>query len=103
MELAYVLPQEEGKPIMPVVPTSLQMRWVKSPPYFCAATETSHDISREYSETAVNLLPCHKFKKYLIGVTEYASCPESELNAQGFWYMIGVYVDNFMSLVIPVS
>ena len=56
---AYVLPQEEGEPITLVVPTSLQMGWVESPPYFCAATETSRDIS--------------------------------------------VYVDDFMSLVIPVS
>ena len=31
---AYVLPQEEDKPIMLVVLTSLQMGWVKSPPYF---------------------------------------------------------------------
>ncbi len=29
---AYVLPQEEGKPITLVVPTSLQMGWVESPP-----------------------------------------------------------------------
>ena len=31
---AYVLPQEEGKPTMLVVPTPLQMGWVESPPYF---------------------------------------------------------------------
>jgi hypothetical protein len=37
-----------------VVPTSLQMGWVESPPYFCAATETSRDISTEYIETEVN-------------------------------------------------
>jgi hypothetical protein len=29
---SYVLPQPEGTPIMIVVPTSLQMGWVKSPP-----------------------------------------------------------------------
>jgi hypothetical protein len=33
----YVLPQEDGKPVKLVVPTSLQMGWVKLPPYFCAA------------------------------------------------------------------
>jgi hypothetical protein len=37
---AYVLPQEEGKPIILVVPTSLQMGWVGSPPYFCTAIMT---------------------------------------------------------------
>ncbi len=53
---AYVLPQEEGEPITLVVPTSLQMGWVESPPYFCAATETSRDISTEYIKTEVNSL-----------------------------------------------
>ena len=43
---AYVLPQEEGMPITLVVPTSLQMGWVESPPYFCAATETARRTSR---------------------------------------------------------
>jgi hypothetical protein len=33
----------------------------------------------------------------------YANLPELEPNAQGFWYMVKVYVDNFMSIVIPVS
>ncbi len=49
---AYVLPHEEGKPITLMVPTSLQMGWVESPPYFCAATETLRDISMEYIEVA---------------------------------------------------
>ncbi len=31
---AYVLPQEDGMPTTLVVPTSLQMGWVKSPPLF---------------------------------------------------------------------
>jgi hypothetical protein len=86
-----------------MVPTSLQMGWVESPPYNCTTTETSHNISMEYSETAVNLLPCHNFKKYLIGAMEYTNLPESKLNVQGFWYMVEVYVDEFMSLVILVS
>ncbi len=42
---AYVLPQEDGKPVTLVVPTSLQMGWVESPPYFCAAMETSQDVT----------------------------------------------------------
>ena len=51
---AYVLPQEEGQPTTLVVPTSLQMGWVESPPYFCAETEISRNISTEYIETKVN-------------------------------------------------
>jgi hypothetical protein len=100
---AYVLPQEEGKQITLMVPTSLQIGWVESPPYFCATTEILRNISTEYSETAVNLLPCHKFKKYIVEAMEFANLLELELNVQGFWYMVEVYVDNFMSLVIPVS
>jgi hypothetical protein len=42
---AYVLPQEEGTQLTLVVPPSLQMGWVESPPYFCAVTETARDIT----------------------------------------------------------
>ncbi len=54
---AYNLLQEEGKPTMLVVPTSLQMGWVESPPYFCTATETARDIITEYTEQPVGTLP----------------------------------------------
>ena len=33
----------------------------------------------------------------------YTDLPESGQDPQGFWYMVEVYVDDFMSLVIPVS
>ncbi len=42
---AYVLPQRTGQPIYLVVPTSLQMRWVESPPFFCTASETARDVA----------------------------------------------------------
>ena len=42
---AYVLPQEEGKPPKLVIPTSLQMGWLESPPYFGAASETARDVA----------------------------------------------------------
>ncbi len=74
---AYVLPQEEGKPVQIVVPTLLQMGWVKSPPYFCAATEMARDVATEYIETPVNLLRPHKFYKYVVGDVEYETLPES--------------------------
>ncbi len=54
---AYVLPQDEGKPTMLVVLTSLQMGWVESPPYFCTATETARDIITEYTKQPVGTLP----------------------------------------------
>src|SRR5210317_324979 len=36
---AYVMPQAPGEPIRLVVPTSLQMGWIESPPFFCTASE----------------------------------------------------------------
>ena len=60
---SYVLPQPEGEPVMLVVPTSLQMGWVESPPYFCAASETARDIATEYTDMPVGSLPSHKFCK----------------------------------------
>jgi hypothetical protein len=60
---AYVLPQEDGKLVTLVMPTSLQMGWVESPPYFCAATETVRDIAATYCNTPVGSLPPHKFIK----------------------------------------
>ena len=46
---AYVLPQEEGKPIRLVVPNALQMGWKESPGYFCSASETApaRDVAEE--------------------------------------------------------
>ncbi len=37
----YVLPQPPNQPVKLVVPTSLQMGWIESPPYFCVASETA--------------------------------------------------------------
>jgi hypothetical protein len=54
--LVYVLPQEQGKLVQIVVPTFLQMGWVESPPYFCAAIEMTRDVATDYIETPVNLL-----------------------------------------------
>jgi hypothetical protein len=105
---AYVLPQEDGKPVTLVVPTSLQMGWVESPPYFCAATETaatetSRDATMEYIETKISLLPSHKFEHYAVDSPDYTDLPETAIESKGIGYMVEVYVNNFMSLVIPVS
>jgi hypothetical protein len=48
---SYVLPQPAGAPTRLVVPTSLRMVWVESPPYFCSASETAHVVAVEYIET----------------------------------------------------
>jgi hypothetical protein len=78
------------------------MGWVESPPYFCAATETARDIITEYVEKPVGMLPAHKFKRYTTGDVEYMRLPETDKDKRGFMYMVEVYVDDFMSLIIPV-
>jgi hypothetical protein len=99
----YVLPQPEGEPIKLVVPTSLQMGWVESPPYFCAATEMARDVTTEYIDMPVGTLPQHKFEKYVVGDADYNALPKTSTLTTGFVYMVEVYVDDFMSLVIPIS
>jgi hypothetical protein len=76
---AYVLPQLEEAPKHLVIPTSLHMGWVESPPYFCAVTETVRYIATEYINTPVALLPHHKFTKYVIGDQD-SMCSQSPWN-----------------------
>ncbi len=101
---AYVLPQCSGEPIRLVVPTSLQMGWVESPPYFCAASEMAQDIAMDYSNTKLGSLPTHKFTHYTRGDADATQLPpKATQQGKALWYSIEVYVDNFMSIVIPTS
>ncbi len=76
MDFLYVLPQPEGTPIMLVIPTSLQMGWVESPPYFCAAAETARDIATEYMDMPVGSIPDHKFAGYTVNRNSYSNLPK---------------------------
>jgi hypothetical protein len=102
---AYVLPQEAKKPTTLVVPTSLQMGLVESPPYFCAASETARDIAATYSNTRVGSLGSHKFSHHVSGDPDFNSLPvtTADLTNNELYYALEVYMDNFMSMVIPVS
>ncbi len=96
----YVWPQALGKPRCLVVPTSLQMGWVESPPYFCAASETARDVAVAYIKTTVGGLPVHKFE-------QWAGADRSTINETHpvgpLRYMLKVYVDDFISAIIPTS
>jgi hypothetical protein len=100
---AYVLPQPPGEPVKIVMPTSLQMGWVESPPYFCAATETSWDVATEYCETAIGTLPTHKFDNYVSGNEATTELPDTPTTNKHMRYLIEVYVDDFMAIVIPTT
>eukprot|EP00986_Skeletonema_menzelii_P004917 scaffold1721_cov105-Skeletonema_menzelii.AAC.2 len=98
---AYVMPQEEGQPIRLVVPTSLQMGWIESPPFFCTASETGRDVAEDYVETPVGSLPEHKFEKYTVGGDAYNNLPATMKG--DLKYLVEVYVDDFISLAIATS
>jgi hypothetical protein len=102
-KFAYVLPQAPGEPIKIVVPTSLQMGWVESPPYFCAATETSRDIAMQYCETKLGTLKKQKIDALVAGDTTVAELPDTSETQKYMRYLIEVYVDDFMALVLPTS
>ncbi len=97
---SYALPQPEGQPVRLVVPTLLQMGWVKSPPYFCAATETARDTASDYIETKIGTRPRHKFEHYVTGSAEYAALLAAA-DAASLRFLLEIYVDDFISLVIP--
>ena len=99
---AYVLPQKEGEPVKLVIPTSLQMGWIESPPYFCAASETARDVAEQYVETPVGTTAEHKFQAHTRGSNEYEGLP-SRSDGECFRYMIEVYVDDFIALAIAIS
>ena len=97
---AYVLPQKEGEPIKLVVPTSLQMGWIESPPYFCAASETGRDVADQYVESPVGSLENHNFIAHALQGVDYDSFMSDEALTD-LRYMIEVYVDDYISLAIP--
>ncbi len=100
---AYVLPQPPGKPVKIVVPTSLQMGWVESPPYFCAATETSRNIATKYCKTEIGTLPIHKFDDLVLGNDAVGELPDTPATNKLMRYLIKVYVNDFMAIVIPTT
>jgi hypothetical protein len=99
----YVMPQPPSMPTLLVVPTSLQMGWVESPPIFCVASETARDIAGDYYETKLGTLPPHKFLHYAIGNPSYDNLPDHSTKCYKLKYLLKVYVNNFISLVIPES
>jgi hypothetical protein len=99
---AYVLPQREGEPVRLVVPTSLQMGWVESPSYFCAASETARDVAAKYAETSIGALADHKFAKYSKGSEAFEDLPEKSGDTK-LRYFFEVYVDDFVPLAIASS
>jgi hypothetical protein len=79
------------------------MGW--SPPYFCTASKMARDIAEVYTNTPMGSLPLHKFTHHMRGDTEASALPKTPTHQPSYnlQYGLEVYVDNFMSLVIPTS
>jgi hypothetical protein len=60
----YILPQPHNTTpeddALLIIPTLLQMGWIESLAFFCAATVTSRDIIDDYANTPIGTLPAQK-------------------------------------------
>ena len=101
---AYVLPEQGHASTKLVVPRSLQMGWIESPPYFCVASETARDVAEAYVETPLGQGPTNPLVQYSQTSSEYNSLPaNTDKDNDPFQYLIEVYIDDFMGLAIPTS
>jgi hypothetical protein len=83
-----------------VVPSLLQMGWVESAPYFCAASETARDVAVDYIETKIGTLPKHKFEHW--AGSETALVNDGQQNDK-LSYVPEVYVNDFISYIVPTT
>jgi hypothetical protein len=101
---AYVLPQQQPSTSTElVIPTSLQMGWIKSPPFFCAASETAWDITAAYIGALIGKLTDNKFIEWTTDSDEFRNLPPQAIDAAGLKYVLEVYMDDYIGLAIPTS
>jgi len=110
-QFCYVLPTTlEDDEVMIVVPSALQMGWVSSPPFFCAATETARDCAEALRTTAAPGLPEHPMEHDMLDPMEeglMTSLPDQALwnddllrgHLLRFLHLFEVYVDDFIGLL----
>ena len=84
-----------------VVPTSFQMGWIESPPYFFTVSETGRDVAEQYIKTPVGSLAPHKFLKLTEVNPYFAELPKSDILDEPFNYMLEVYLYDYIALAIP--
>ena len=85
-----------------VITTSLQMGWVESLDYFCAASETGRDVAQSYAEEDLGSLCAHKFIKMMRGSKAYTALPE-QMRENDLRYLLEVFVDDFIGIAVPTS
>ena len=99
---AYVLPPLSNEPTQLVIPTSLQMGWIESPPYFCTASETARDVANQYAQLPLGQLDDHKFLPWTELGEDYLALPEYSTDTN-YRYLLEVYMDDYIKLAIPTS
>ena len=80
---------------------TLQMGWIESCPYFYAASETGRYVAAQYVEAPIGLLPDYKFINHATHGNNFSSLPVQTHN-QALAYVVKVYVDDYISLAIPI-
>jgi len=93
----YVLPGSDPNDPLIVVPTSLQMGWCESPPFFCAAMETARDIADEL-RLKPSPLPPHPLETLCLPPTDTLPTLQPT-NRQQLIELLDVYVDDFIGLI----
>jgi len=98
LNIAYVLPDVKGICIRLVIPSSLNMGWTESPPFFCAATETARDMVEELSKEPRGSLPSYPLDLLMIPPSVW---PEESIifTCISFVNMLEVCVDDFCTMV----
>jgi hypothetical protein len=75
---AYVLPKLDlNEETILVIPSSLQMGWTDSPAFFCAASETAHDVEEALAAKPQGSLKPHILKPLLHATTPSLAQPQS--------------------------
>jgi hypothetical protein len=100
----YVLPGAgPTDPIQLVIPDALQMGWSKSPPFFCAATETARDIIDDKIRNNV-ILPEQPMENIMMDinwstVNNLEPPLTTESDKQDFLQLIEVYINDFIGVI----
>ena len=94
---SYVLPSSDKtaalNDIEIVVPTSLQMGWCESPPFFCLASETARDVIYDLVQSKVELPP-HKYEHKMMPDVQ----PLEDPPTAGEITLQEVFVDDFIGV-----
>ena len=84
-----------------MVPTSLQMGWIESHPYFCTVLETGQYVAEQHIETPVGSLEKHKLVELTEVNSEIAELKDTDTSKESYNYTLEVYIDDYIVLDIP--